>query len=97
MDLYAAESSLCGGVNESRQITIRRVLEELPKVANLIMQLTRRYCSAFGAGLGTAGLGLEDEENEERAADLLLAELAASQQTRLRSIIHEATNWLALV
>lgn len=97
MDLYAAESSLCGGANESRQITIRRVLEELPKVANLIMQLTRRYCSAFGAGLGTAGLGLEDEENEERAADLLLAELAASQQSRLRSIIHEATNWLALV
>ena len=97
MDLFVTESSPCGGVKESRQVTIRRVLEELPKVANLIMQFTRRYSSAFGREAETAGLGLEDEENEEGAADLLLAALAASQKTRLRSIIHEATNWLALV
>lgn len=97
MDLFVTESSPCGGANESRQVTIRRVLEELPKVANLIMQFTRRYSSAFGREAKTAGLGSEDEENEEGAADLLLAALAASQKTRLRSIIHEATNWLALV
>lgn len=50
MDLFVTESSPCGGANESRQVTIRRVLEELPKVANLIMQFTRRYSSAFVGG-----------------------------------------------
>ncbi|MCJ1268838.1 hypothetical protein MMC22_008726 [Lobaria immixta] len=95
MGLCVAKSSLRGGANESRQVT--RVLEELPKVANLVMQFAQRYSSAFSGRAGTAGLELEDEEEGEGAADLLLPALAASQKTRLRSIIHEATNWLAQV
>ena len=97
IDFCVAESSLRGGANESRQVTIQRLLDELPKVANLVVQFTRRYSSASCGGAGTAGLGLEDVEKEDGAADLLLPALAVSQKTRLRGIIHEATNWLAQV
>ena len=97
MDLCVAESSLPGETNELelRQVTIRRVVEELPKVANLVMQFTRRYSSTFGSKASTAGLGLDDEANGEGVANLLLPTLAASQTTKLRSIIREATTWLA--
>ncbi|MCJ1428318.1 hypothetical protein MMC29_006227 [Sticta canariensis] len=95
MDLCVAESSVRGETNELQQVTIRRVVEELPKVANLVMQFTRRYSSTFGGQASTAGLGLDDEAKGEGVAGLLLPTLAASQTTKLRSIIREATTWLA--
>lgn len=97
MDLCVDESSLRGETNELQQVTIRRVVEELPKVANLVMQFTRRYSSTFGGKASTAGMGLDDEAKGEGVAGLLLPTLAASQTTKLRSIIREATTWLAQV
>lgn len=94
MELCVSESSGNNKGNQLQQFTIWRVLEELPKVANLVIQFTRRYISAFNGRAGTAGLGLEEEE-EEGAADLLLLALAASQKSRVKSMIHEATIWLA--
>lgn len=97
MNLGTSESSIDSGVNGLRQVIIRRVVQELPKAANLVMQFAQRYSSPFDGGVGTVGVGLEDEEKEDGAADLLLPALAGSQKTRLRSIIHEATNRLTEV
>ena len=63
-----------------KKVTIMRVLIELPKVANLVMQFAKRYTP----------------DAEECSADFLPV-LAASLKSRLKSMTHEATNWLAQV
>ncbi|KAL1991800.1 hypothetical protein VTN49DRAFT_5108 [Thermomyces lanuginosus] len=68
--------------NPSRNTTMR-ILEELPQMANLVIQFARRY-SRPGAV-------------ESSSANFLLPSLASSLKARLKSLTHEATNqWLVL-
>lgn len=65
----------------SEKATIMRILEELPKVANLVTQFTRRY-------------GQDAERYYSR--DLPQA-LAASITSRLKAMIDEVTSWVAQI
>ncbi|KAL1974647.1 hypothetical protein VTN31DRAFT_4851 [Thermomyces dupontii] len=68
--------------NPSRNTTMR-ILEELPQMANLVIQFARRY-SRPGSVEGSS-------------ANFLLPSLASSLKARLKSLTHEATNrWLVL-
>ena len=71
----------------NQQVIVRRVLEELPKAANVVMQFTRRYNDSGEA----AAL---DNGNEDVA--LLLPMLAIGQKTRLKDMVDKATNLLVL-
>jgi hypothetical protein len=62
------------------QDTTIRVLGELPRIAKLLMQYSRKLTSG-------------DEEAEENAAELLAA-LAADLKSRLQSTSNEVANWL---
>ncbi|KAL8927861.1 MAG: hypothetical protein Q9172_001161 [Xanthocarpia lactea] len=73
------------------QAIIQRVLHELPKAANVVMQLTGRY-SATNAPL-CHNPGMNDKED----VALLLPTLAIEQRTRLKDMIDKATNMMALV
>jgi hypothetical protein len=73
---------VCAETHQHGPNTKIRVLAELPKVANLVMQFTTRYSSSQGV--------------EEYSADVL-PELAASLKYRLKYMTNEATNWLAQV
>lgn len=64
-----------------KKATIMRILEELPKVANLVTQFNRRYS--------------QDAERYSRG-DLPQA-LAASITLRLKVMIDEVTNWVAQI
>ena len=84
----ASESDAAEGLHSkvNDQIIVRRVFEELPKVANLVMQFTQRYSTASGS----AGL----EQGKEEWVVNLLSTLATSQKSRLRNIIDKVTDWL---
>jgi hypothetical protein len=62
------------------QETTIRVLGELPRIAKLLTQYSRKLTSG-------------DEEAEENAAELLAA-LAADLKSRLQSTSGEVANWL---
>ncbi|KAL1971163.1 hypothetical protein VTN77DRAFT_114 [Rasamsonia byssochlamydoides] len=71
--------------NTSKETTVR-VLEEMPKVANLVMQFARRYSGSAPGDEGGC------------SADYFLPALAASLKARLRAMTDEATShWLAQV
>ena len=74
------------GSGVSEQVIVRRVLEELPKAANLVMQLTRRYSATSGATELTAG--------KEGGVSELLPTLATGQKIRLRDMIEKTTNFI---
>lgn len=76
------------GRRDNQQVIIRRVLEELPKAANVVMQFMRRYD-------GTDDAAVIKDGNEDVA--LLLPILATAQITRLQDVVHKATNLLTLV
>ena len=71
----------------NQQVIVRRVLEELPKAANVVMQFTRRYNDSGEA----AAL-----ENGNDDVALLLPTLAIGQKTRLKDMVDKATNLLVL-
>lgn len=64
------------------QVTTIRILGELPRVANLVTQYSRRYTSA---------------EAEERSSADLPSALAADLRSKLKSTSSEATDWLIQV
>ena len=70
-----------------QQAVVRRVLEELPKAANVVMQFTRRYNDTGEAAV--AKHGKED-------VALLLPTLAVGQRTRLKDMVDKATSLLVL-
>lgn len=69
----------------SQQVVVRRVLEELPKAANVVTQFMRRYSNA-----GDARKGKED-------LAVLLPTLAAGQRSRLKDMVNKATDLLTVV
>ncbi|KAL8778779.1 MAG: hypothetical protein Q9213_007259 [Squamulea squamosa] len=77
--------------NNNPQAITQRVLDELPKAANVVMQFTRRY---DGAGEATL-LGDRDDGKEDVAC--LLPALAVEQRTRLQDLVDKATSQMALV
>lgn len=62
-------------------VTTIRILAELPRVANLVREFSKRYPS---------------QEAEEGSADVLSA-LATDMNSKLKVMISETTNWLARV
>lgn len=64
----------------SQQSVIRRLLEELPKAANVVLQLTRRYHANGSSDQGPNG---------EMAS--LLPTMAAEQRVRLKDMVQKAT------
>lgn len=77
-----------GSGRVSQQVIVRRVLEELPKVAHVVMQFTRRYSDTSEAA------GFKDSKGD---VALLLPTLAVGQKIRLKDMIEKATNLLANV
>ncbi|KAL8801765.1 MAG: hypothetical protein Q9182_004237 [Xanthomendoza sp. 2 TL-2023] len=73
------------GNGSNQQAIVQRVLEELPKAANVVMQFTRRYS-------GTGALTMDGSED----VSLLLPTLAVGQKTRLKDMIDKATSLLAM-
>ncbi|KAL8770160.1 MAG: hypothetical protein Q9209_004002 [Squamulea sp. 1 TL-2023] len=75
----------------NQQAITQRVLDELPKAANVVMQFTRRY---DGAGEATHP---GDGDNGKDDVALLLPALAIEQRTRLQDLVDKATSQTALV
>ncbi|KAL8676074.1 MAG: hypothetical protein Q9186_007369 [Xanthomendoza sp. 1 TL-2023] len=84
---YHSIDSLFESIRSNQQAIIQRVLEELPKAANVVMQFTRRYSYS-----GTGALTMDGSED----VSLLLATLAVGQRTRLKDMIDKATSLLAM-
>ncbi|KAL8751993.1 MAG: hypothetical protein Q9199_006052 [Rusavskia elegans] len=78
------------GLRQQQQAVIQRVLEELPKAANVVMQFSRRYSST---GEASDGSGIDGKED---VAGLLPA-LAMEQRVRLKDIVNKATGLMARV
>jgi len=76
------------GSRVSQQVSIRRVLEELPKAAQVVMQFTRRYSDSSEAA------GFKDSKGD---VAVLLPTLAVGQRNRLKDMIENATNLLVHV
>ena len=74
-----------------QQAIIQRVLQELPKAANVVMQLTGRYTATNVPFCHNTGM------NGKEDVALLLPTLAIEQRTRLKDMIDKATNMIALV
>ncbi|KAL8915357.1 MAG: hypothetical protein Q9171_000227 [Xanthocarpia ochracea] len=74
-----------------QQAIIQRVLHELPKAANVVMQLTGRYSAT------NVPFGHDTGMNHKEDVALLLPTLAIEQRTRLKDMIDKATNMMALV
>lgn len=69
-----------------QQSIVRRVLEDLPKAANVVLQLERRYSSANPTAA-------EGKDANEGMASLLPA-MAIEQRVRLKDIVQKATGLL---
>ncbi|KAI4260671.1 MAG: hypothetical protein L6R42_003954, partial [Xanthoria sp. 1 TBL-2021] len=67
-----------------------RVLDELPKAANVVMQFSRRYSSTREAEDGSGMDGKEDVAG-------LLPALAMEQRVRLKDLVDRATGLMARV
>ncbi|KAL8892045.1 MAG: hypothetical protein Q9192_005671 [Flavoplaca navasiana] len=70
---------------------VQRVLDELPKAANVVMQFSRRYAPSEEAAL--AGSGIAGGKGE--VVDLLPI-LANEQRVRLKGMVDQATDLMAL-
>ncbi len=70
---------------------IRRVLDELPKTAHVVMQFSRRYAPSEEAVL--AGSGIDGGKGD--MVDLLPL-LANEQRVRLKGMVDKATDMMAL-
>lgn len=75
------------GRRVNQQVIVRRVLEELPKAANVVMQFTRRYNDTGEAAVS---------ENGKEDVASLLPTLAVGQRTRLKGMVDKATSLLVL-
>ncbi|KAL8805555.1 MAG: hypothetical protein Q9223_005309 [Gallowayella weberi] len=82
---HTSMDSLLVGSGSNQQAIVQRVLEELPKAANVVMQFTRRYN-------GTGDMTMDENED----VSLLLPTLAVGQKTRLKDMIDKATSLLAM-
>ncbi|KAL8982853.1 MAG: hypothetical protein Q9205_002754 [Flavoplaca limonia] len=71
--------------------TIQRVLDELPKAANVVMQFSRRYAPCEEATLAGSGIG-----GGRRDVVDLLPILANEQRVRLKGMVDKATDMMAL-
>ena len=78
------------GWRVNQQVIVRRVLEELPKAANVVMQFTRRY-----SDIGEETTITKKEGKEEVA--LLLPTLAIGQRSRLKDMVDKATSLLSSI
>lgn len=78
------------GRRQQQQAVIQRVLEELPKAANVVMQFSRRYSSTGEAEDGSGMDGKEDVAG-------LLPALAMEQRARLKDMVDKATGLMARV
>lgn len=70
---------------------IQRVLDELPKAANVVMQFSRRYPSSEEAALAGSGIDLGKGDVMD-----LLPILANEQRVRLKGMVDKATDLMAL-
>lgn len=75
------------GPTVNQQVIVRRVLEELPKAANVVIQFTRRYSDTGDTAR------LKDGGKEDLNSSLLA--LAVGQKHRLKDMVDKATNLLA--
>lgn len=75
---------------QQQQAVIRRVLDELPKAANVVMQFSRRYSSTKEASDGS---GMDVKEDVVG----LLPTLAMEQRARLKGMVDKVTSLMALV
>ncbi|KAI4156994.1 MAG: hypothetical protein L6R39_000857 [Caloplaca ligustica] len=73
----------------TQQLIVRRVLDELPKAANMVMQFTRRY--------SVANEDAFPKEAGNRGLPTLLSALVMEQRARLKDMIDKATNLMASV
>ncbi|KAL9628854.1 MAG: hypothetical protein Q9204_005613 [Flavoplaca sp. TL-2023a] len=70
---------------------IQRVLDELPKAANVVMQFSRRYAPSGEATLAGSGIGGGKGDMVD-----LLPILANEQRVRLKGMVDKATDLMAL-
>jgi hypothetical protein len=86
------------GFQPSEEATVMHILVELPKVANLVMQFSRRYGGQFPMQnpnhIYRGGTGSQEEE---WSAGMSVSLQAASLKSRTKAITDEATRWLAMV
>lgn len=83
---------------QQQQNTIQRVLDELPKAANVVMQFSRRYSALTDECVEGAGMQQQQQQQFEKEDMVgLLPTVAMEQRVRLKEIVDQATGMMALV
>ncbi len=82
--------------HQQQQTTTQRILDELPKAANVVMQFSRRYSALTDECVPTQQQQQQQQFGKEDMVGLLPT-VAMEQRVRLKEIVDRATGLMALV
>ncbi|CAO1599694.1 hypothetical protein XANCAGTX0491_003410 [Xanthoria calcicola] len=82
---------------QQQQTTIQRVLDELPKAANVVMQFSRRYSALTDECVPTQQQQQQQQQFGKEDIVGLIPTVAMEQRVRLKEIVDQATGMMALV
>ena len=83
--------------HQQQQTTTQRILDELPKAANVVMQFSRRYSALTDECVPTQQQQQQQQQFGKEDMVGLLPTVAMEQRVRLKEIVDQATGMMALV